>query len=166
MGDGEWTEMLWETHAFTKAIPLYGDGTNCKPNTERVTRNMGGRTWDGFFRTVLLDAEDGVNSAACLQVSLATLGFPQASRSSYSPFILPFSLSVSQISFPASTHHAPLPSRVSVLCSANIPAEKPPCDFISKTRKLLWASVTLWRSIATDIYPPLSVVLWASSGLL
>ena len=37
---------------------------------------------------------------------------------------------------------------------------------ISKTRKLLWASVTLWRSIATDIYPPLSVVLWASSGLL
>ena len=44
------------------------------------------------------------------------------------------------------------------------------CEFsgtsISKTRKLLWASVTLWRSIATDIYPPLSVVLWASSGLL
>ena len=58
---------------------------------------MGGRTWDGFFRTVLLDAEDGVNSAACLQVSLATLGFPRASRSPYFPFILPFSLSVSQI---------------------------------------------------------------------
>ena len=37
---------------------------------------------------------------------------------------------------------------------------------ISKTRKLLWASVTLWRSIATDIYPPPSVVLWVSSGLL
>ena len=32
MGDGEWTEMLWETHAFTKAIPFYGDGTNSKPN--------------------------------------------------------------------------------------------------------------------------------------
>ena len=90
---------------------------------------MGGRTWDGFFRTVLLDAEDVVNSAACLQVSLATLGFPQASRSPYFPFVLLFSLSVSQISisFPASTHHAPLPSRVSVLYSANIPAEKPPC---------------------------------------
>ena len=29
---------------------------------------------------------------------------------------------------------------------------------ISKTRSLLSASVTLWRSIATDIYPPPSVV--------
>ena len=42
----------------------------------------------------------------------------------------------------------------------------PSFRYISKTRSLLWASVTLWRSIATDIYPPLSVVLWASSGLL
>ena len=33
-----------------------------------------------------------------------------------------------------------------------------PGSYISKTRSLLSASVTLWRSIATDIYPPPSVV--------
>ena len=26
MGDGEWTEMLQEAHAFTKAISSHGDG--------------------------------------------------------------------------------------------------------------------------------------------
>ena len=107
MEGGEWTEMVWETHAFTKAIPFYGDGTNCKPN-KRVTRNMGGRTWDGFFRTVLLDAEDGVNSAACLQVSLATLGFPLPSSSLKPPALHTSLLSYYSPSPSLRSHSPPL----------------------------------------------------------
>ena len=124
--------MLWETHAFTKAIPFYGDGTTSKPN-KRVTRNMGGRTWDGFFRTVLLDAEDGVIvQFACRSrwPPLASLEPPALHTPLLSYYSPSPSLRSTQISilFPASTHHAPLPSRVSVLYSANVPAEKPPCD--------------------------------------
>ena len=62
--------MLWEAHAFTPFARMVSTN-NMKPNKcvardDRVNRRPLGRVLPFG-----VDAEDGVNSAACLQVSLA-----------------------------------------------------------------------------------------------